>query len=155
MILNTIGRAFKSIAQGDSYEDKLQKSKRYVERLAENIQKEAQLLEHERINEVLGETRKLVSRVKAGEEDTVALKQMFSEGIMKLNDMGKGFQALLESSSLFNPRLGQGTYLWNRSSDVILTNSQKHGCRKSRVEQPAFTYSRVPTPQRSSPPRPV
>lgn len=90
------GRTLKSIAQGDSYEDKLQKSKRDVERLADKIQKEADLLNHERLKEVVG--------------DLTSLKDTLIGGQVKPNDMGKVFQALLESSPLFNPKTGQGRH---------------------------------------------
>lgn len=90
--LTATGRTLKSIAQGDSYEDKLQKSRRDVERLADKIQREADLLNQERLKEVVG--------------DLTALKDTLIGGLVKPSDMGKIFQTLLESSSLFNLKIG-------------------------------------------------
>lgn len=101
----------KSVVQGDSYGEDLQRSKKEVERLAKKIRREAKIIEYKRINEVLGQTREIAAGLKRTEESFMRIENMLRNGSVPLADIGKNLQAMLASSQIFNVKTGQGKLL--------------------------------------------
>lgn len=104
-------RMMKSVVQGDSYGEDLQRSKKEVERLAKKIRREAKIIEYKRINEVLGQTREIAAGLKRTEESFMRIENMLRNGSVPLADIGKNLQAMLASSQIFNVKTGQGKLL--------------------------------------------
>ncbi|KAK7701759.1 hypothetical protein SLS57_011641 [Botryosphaeria dothidea] len=100
-------RMMKSVVQGDSYGEDLQRSKKEVERLAKKIRREAKIIEYKRINEVLGQTREIAAGLKRTEESFMRIENMLRNGSVPLADIGKNLQAMLASSQIFNVKTGQ------------------------------------------------
>lgn len=98
----------KALLKGDSYEERLEQSKKEVERLAKRIRRVARVCESKRVSQILDHTREIAASTKKTEENILRIESMLKNGEVQLTDLGKCFQALLESSSNFNVRTGQG-----------------------------------------------